>query len=178
MYCVWCKDTIWSYFSHLNGMNVLPPPYKSVLCVSLFENSCSVFENWCPLLVFPAREVTLSFLYAAWKLLTCKHILSPSHSSWFIYSGKRERDAERDRERDRKRENKWQQHLLFNNIQKKNTSKSAMHEQNIQEGTLNTSYWQIMNPNCLLCILKRKLCNHLCHQYWQYIHWNHYTKVL
>lgn len=119
MYCVWCKDTIWSYFSHLNGMNVLPPPYKSVLCVSLFENSCSVFENWCPLLVFPAREVTLSFLYAAWKLLTCKHILSPSHSSWFIYSGKRERDAERDRERDRKRENKWQQHLLFNNIQKK-----------------------------------------------------------
>lgn len=115
---------VWIFFPSLINLS---------WCVSLFENSFSVFENWCSLLVFPATQVILSFFYTAWKLLTCKHSHSHSWSSWCIFSV----------EEKKKRING--SNICFLIIYRKNISKLAMHEGNIKKGTLNSVYWQIMN---------------------------------
>lgn len=103
--CMMQRYCLKLFFPALVVRIFLPSLINLFWCVSSFEKSCSIFENYCFLLVFPAPKVIFSFFYTAWKHLTCKHSLSHSHSSWCIYFGGKKKGRINDSN-------------VFNNIQK------------------------------------------------------------
>lgn len=100
-----CKDIIWSYISYLNYMNVLPPIYKC-LKVFLYLKTCAMFfENYYPLLAFPARRSDIVICLSQMKAFNSKtQPLSLTQCLIYVLW---------------KNQIKLQQRLLFNIIQKK-----------------------------------------------------------